>query len=240
MARLSALSLPSANASPAGDAAARPVLSQIAASMTIPFILRGQQLVTIVPEPAAPFPGPRGDPGAGAPLAALGRLIADTRSASPAVTCGLSELSLRPSLLPMASARPSRRSIWGSDSSAPGSSSATKTWESTRLLLQIGDMSQLSLFAAEVLGPLLDYDATHKVDLITTLSIYLSQHESLKQTARLLRLHVNTVAYRIQRVQQLTELDLADPEERLLAHVAMKIIEVRGAGDMSAALNTRA
>lgn len=238
VARLSAVGPPTANASPAGDAAARPVLSQIAASMTIPFILRGQQLVTIVPEPLAPIsPAPARDPGAETPLAALGRLIAGAKSASPGVTCGVSELVTAPELAPHGLRQAEQAIELGIRLERSGQLIRYEDLGIYRLLLQIGDMSQLSLFAAEVLGPLLDYDATHKVDLITTLSTYLSQHESLKQTARLLRLHVNTVAYRIQRVQQLTELDLADPEERLLAHVAMKIIEVRGAGDMSAALN---
>ncbi len=100
-----------------------------------------------------------------------------------------------------------------------------------RLLLQIGDMHQLWRFAEDVLGPLIGYDATHKVDLTGTLSAYLSQHESLKQTARVLRVHVNTVAYRIQRIGQLTSLDLADPDDRLIAHVAVKIIESQRAGN---------
>jgi len=63
-----------------------------------------------------------------------------------------------------------------------------------RLLLQVGDMHQLWQFAQDVLGPLIDYGARHKVDLVGTLSVYLNQHESLKQTARVLRIHVNTVA----------------------------------------------
>jgi hypothetical protein len=59
------------------------------------------------------------------------------------------------------------------------------------------------------------------------LSIYLNQHASLKQTARVLGIHVNTVSYRIQRVERLTSLDLANPDHRLSAHVAAKIIESR-------------
>ena len=94
-----------------------------------------------------------------------------------------------------------------------------------RLLLQIGDMHQLRQFAEDVLGALIDYDARHKVDLIGTLSVYLNQHESLKQTARVLRVHVSTVTYRIQRIEQLTSLDLTNPDHRLSAHVAAKIIE---------------
>ena len=58
----------------------------------------------------------------------------------------------------------------------------------------------------------------------------LNQHESLKQTARILRVHVNTVSYRIQRIEQLTTLDMADPDDRLVAHVAVKIVESRKTG----------
>jgi purine catabolism regulator len=100
-----------------------------------------------------------------------------------------------------------------------------------RLLLQIGDMHQLWQFAEDVLGPLIEYDARHKVDLVGTLSVYLNQHESLKQTARVLRVHVNTVTYRVQRIQRLTSLDLTNPDHRLSAHVATKIIESNRAGN---------
>ena len=86
-------------------------------------------------------------------------------------------------------------------------------------------MHQLWQFARDVLGALIDYDARHKVDLVGTLSVYLNQHESLKQTARVLRVHVNTVTYRIQRIEQLTSLDLTNSDHRLSAHVAAKIIE---------------
>lgn len=58
-----------------------------------------------------------------------------------------------------------------------------------------------------------------------TLSVYLGQHASLKQAARVLRVHANTIAYRMQRVEQLTLLDFDDAEDRLLAHVAVKIVE---------------
>lgn len=96
-----------------------------------------------------------------------------------------------------------------------------------RLLLQIGDMQQLWQFADEVLGPLIRYDATHKLGLVRTLSVFLGQRESLKQTARRLHVHANTVSYRLQRIEQLTPLDLANPEDRLVAHVAVKIFEAQ-------------
>jgi sugar diacid utilization regulator len=94
-----------------------------------------------------------------------------------------------------------------------------------RLLLQIGDIPQLWDFAEEVLGSVINYDATHTVGLISTLSVYFSQRDSVKRTARRLQVHANTVSYRIRRIEQLSSLDLTDPDDRLLAHVAIKIVE---------------
>ncbi len=86
-------------------------------------------------------------------------------------------------------------------------------------------MNQLVQYAVDVLGPVIDYDARRKSDLLGTLSVYLNQRESPKQSARVLRVHVNTVLYRVQRIEALTSLDLANPDDLLSAHVATKIIE---------------
>lgn len=99
-----------------------------------------------------------------------------------------------------------------------------------RLLLQIGDERALTSFADAVLGPIIRYDATHKLALVHTLSVFLNQRESLKQAARRLHVHANTVTYRLQRIEQLTPLRLSDPDDRLVAHVAVKILEFQQAG----------
>jgi PucR family transcriptional regulator, purine catabolism regulatory protein len=96
-----------------------------------------------------------------------------------------------------------------------------------RLLLQIGDERRLTSFAESILGPVIRYDATHKLALIDTLSVFLNQRESLKQAARRLHVHANTVTYRLQRIEQLIPLRLSDPDDRLLAHVAVKILELQ-------------
>jgi DNA-binding PucR family transcriptional regulator len=89
-------------------------------------------------------------------------------------------------------------------------------------------MQHLMGFARDVLGPLLDYDTEHRTELVHTLSVYLHQHGSHKQSARILHLHTNTVAYRIARIETITGLDLNDPDDRLIAHVAVKIIKSQG------------
>ncbi|MBO0893248.1 MAG: helix-turn-helix domain-containing protein, partial [Acidimicrobiales bacterium] len=39
---------------------------------------------------------------------------------------------------------------------------------------------------------------------------------------------VNTVSYRLRRIESLSGLDLSDPDDRLVAHVALKIVEGLG------------
>jgi DNA-binding PucR family transcriptional regulator len=61
--------------------------------------------------------------------------------------------------------------------------------------------------------------------------VYLHHHGSHKQSARTLHLHTNTVAYRVARIEAISRLDLGDPDDRLIAHVAVKIIEAQGTAE---------
>ena len=200
------------------------VMSRLARATPWPVVTRGSELVMIVPEPQPDSPGRRRDRGgydvARAVLAGLPRI----GGPSPELTCGVSEPTGRPELAPQALQQAEHAIEMGTRLGRGGQVVRYEELGIYRLLLQIGDMHELGQFAEDVLGPLIDYDATHKVELIGTLAAYLHQHESLKQTARVLRVHVNTVAYRIQRIEQLSSLDLADADDRLIAHVAVKIL----------------
>ena len=58
-----------------------------------------------------------------------------------------------------------------------------------------------------------------------TIRTYLANNNSLQSTARELYVHVNTAAYRVQRIQAITGLDLAKTEDCLLARVALMVLE---------------
>jgi DNA-binding PucR family transcriptional regulator len=81
-------------------------------------------------------------------------------------------------------------------------------------------------FVREWLGPLLDYDARHHADLITTLSRYLESGGSYDATSEALLIHRSTVRYRLQRIREITGHDLGDVETRLNLHVATRIRNV--------------
>lgn len=142
-----------------------------------------------------------------------------------AATCGLSERLDRPELAPSGFRQAEQAIELGIRLGRAGGLIRYDDLGIYRLLFRIGDSRQLWRFAEDVLGALLRYDASHPPDLVHTLSVYLHHHGSLKQTARALRLHANTVAYRAQRIEQITGLDLTDPDDRLVAHIAVKIIE---------------
>jgi sugar diacid utilization regulator len=94
-----------------------------------------------------------------------------------------------------------------------------------RLLFHVKDPGELRGFIDQVLGALLAYDQRHQAHLVLTLSTFLANNGNLQATARDLSLHVNSVAYRLQRIQTIAGLNLEQAEDRLLAQVALKILD---------------
>ena len=137
--------------------------------------------------------GPEGGARAGNQAAAHVAPLRPPRTGGTQVTYGLSDPADRPELAPQALRQAQHAIDLGIRIGRTGQAISYSELGIYRLLLQIGDMHQLWRFAEDVLGALIEYDARHKVDLVRTLSIYLNQRVSLKQTARVLRVHVNTV-----------------------------------------------
>jgi sugar diacid utilization regulator len=200
-------------------------LTRLAGSLPYATAIRGPELVMLLPEQAPPDTPARNVGGNAHFPVAPAQLLLRHQADAAELTCGLSELSRWPELAPQALRQAQHAIDLGIRLGRAGQTTSYEELGIYRLLLQIGDMQQLWQFAKDVLGSLIDYDTRHKADLVGTLSAYLNQRESLKQTARVLRVHVNTVTYRIQRIEQLTSLDLTNPDHRLSAHVAAKIIE---------------
>jgi sugar diacid utilization regulator len=203
---------------------AEELLTRLAGSIQGAAAIRGPELVMLLPEPdGTASPARKTGANTGPPEAHIQLLL--RLAGAGKLTCGLSELAQWPEMAPQALQQAQHAIDLGIRLGRAGQTICYEELGIYRLLLQVGDMHQLWQFAQDVLGPLIDYDARHKVDLVGTLSVYLNQHESLKQTARVLRVHVNTVTYRIQRIERLASLDLTNPDHRLSAHVATKIIE---------------
>lgn len=78
-----------------------------------------------------------------------------------------------------------------------------------------------TIFSARTLGPLADSDTASRHTLLETLEVFLAHNCSWARTAEALHLHVNTVHYRIDRVQVLTGRDLSRLDHKLDLRAAL-------------------
>lgn len=62
-------------------------------------------------------------------------------------------------------------------------------------------------------------------ELLTTLKIFLESESNYNTAAQKLFLHSNTIRYRIGKIQEICNIDLEDPIERLKAEISLKFIE---------------
>ncbi|MEU6129951.1 helix-turn-helix domain-containing protein [Saccharopolyspora sp. NPDC047091] len=77
----------------------------------------------------------------------------------------------------------------------------------------------------KLLGPLLAYDEAHAADLVRTLRVFLECSGSWSRCAARLHLHVNTLRYRIGRVEQITGRKLGNLSARVDFHLALQLLD---------------
>ena len=90
------------------------------------------------------------------------------------------------------------------------------------LLASVPEEVQTS-YRERLLGPLLEYDRDHRSDLVQTLEQFLAHSGSWQRCAADMHVHVNTLRYRIGRVEELTGRDLSSLEHRVDLFLALKL-----------------
>ena len=90
------------------------------------------------------------------------------------------------------------------------------------LALRERNLAHLQRFYEDALGPLVAHDQRKQSDLIRTLSGFFAANGNLAKAAQELDVHRNTLVYRLERIADLTELDLDDSDNRLILHLALK------------------
>jgi sugar diacid utilization regulator/putative methionine-R-sulfoxide reductase with GAF domain len=91
-----------------------------------------------------------------------------------------------------------------------------------RLLLEVQNPLALSRFVDETLGPLVRYQEGRRTPLVETLERLSAEHWNRRAAARALHLHVNSLAYRIQRIEALLGVSLEDAETRVALSIALR------------------
>lgn len=105
---------------------------------------------------------------------------------------------------------------------AVGRVSSYRNLGAFRLLLEVQNPAAVSRFVDETLGPLLRYQRGRRTPLVETLEHLSAQHWNRRAAARSLHLHVNSLSYRVQRIEQLLAVSLEDAETRVALSIALR------------------
>jgi DNA-binding PucR family transcriptional regulator len=96
------------------------------------------------------------------------------------------------------------------------------------LLLELRDLAAAR--GERPVGPvarLLAYDEHTDSDLTETLEAWLDSLGDVRAAAAALFIHPNTLRYRLRRLEEVSGLDIADPEQRFAAMIQLRILAPR-------------
>ena len=147
---------------------------------------------------------------------------------------GRSRITEDPSELPRAASE----ALLAANVAQGSADSAALAFEQTgayRLLLSSmsENPSELQRFFAETVEPLVAYDEQYETDLVRTLETFLEADGNVAGTAQRLFTHRHTIYYRLERVRELSGLDVSssDGREKLsLGLKAMRVLGIASAG----------
>lgn len=96
---------------------------------------------------------------------------------------------------------------------------------SVELLLATAPAEARAAFRASLLSPLLDYDADHGTELVRTLRVFLDCSGSWTKAAETMFVHVNSLRYRMRRVEELTGRDLGSLADQAALLLALRLAD---------------
>ncbi len=91
-----------------------------------------------------------------------------------------------------------------------------------RMLAAVDDLTDVEAFVRKWLGALASYDERKHTELVKTLIQYLQHGGGYEATSRALSVHRSTLKYRLQRIRELSGLDLGDPETHFNLQLATR------------------
>lgn len=74
-----------------------------------------------------------------------------------------------------------------------------------------------------ILGPAIEYDRTHRTELVRSIEVWLAHDRSTGRAARALHVHPNTLAYRLRRFAELTKQDVGRMSDLIDVWLALRV-----------------
>jgi sugar diacid utilization regulator len=102
---------------------------------------------------------------------------------------------------------------------------------SLRFLLNAPDQGELMSLVITHIGPLAEHDRERQSDLLATLRVFLDKGGNQRRAAERCCIHMSTLKYRLRRIQDLLDRDLADATVRFDLMLALKVLDLLRAAD---------
>jgi PucR family transcriptional regulator, purine catabolism regulatory protein len=99
-----------------------------------------------------------------------------------------------------------------------------------RFLVSVDNVEDAHSFVDETLGSLFTYERSRDGELIRTLRTYFRSNGALQATASELSIHVSTLRYRLERIESLANIELANPETRFSLQLALRFEDLSRSG----------
>ena len=103
------------------------------------------------------------------------------------------------------------------------------SFEDTALFYMLQNASgefPVKICSSEKVRLLWEYDKEHQTEFYKTLKVYLENNENAVKSARKLFIHRSTFLYRLERIKEMTGLDLNDPDMHLYCLLSYRILEL--------------
>ncbi|HET6885345.1 MAG TPA: helix-turn-helix domain-containing protein [Rubrobacteraceae bacterium] len=146
------------------------------------------------------------------------------------VSVGIGRYKRNPALLPDAYSEAEVALEIGHRIHGPSSVSTFEGTGTYKLLFRVlqENPEELEAFYAETLEPVVHYDSRYGTELVHTLTTYLENDASTVKTATGLFAHRHTIRYRLDRVGELTGLDVDKSEDRERLTLGIKAMQLLG------------
>ncbi|HEU4847586.1 MAG TPA: helix-turn-helix domain-containing protein, partial [Rubrobacteraceae bacterium] len=146
------------------------------------------------------------------------------------VSVGIGRYKSNPALLPDAYSEAEVALEIGHRINGPSSVSTFEGTGTYKLLFRVlqENPEELEAFYGETLEPVVRYDSRYGTELVHTLTTYLDNDASTVKTATDLFAHRHTIRYRLDRVGELTGLDVDKSEDREQLTLGIKAMQLLG------------
>lgn len=93
-------------------------------------------------------------------------------------------------------------------------------------------LRDIKSFCLQILGKIIEHDEKTDGDLLPTLRKLLDSSVNMKSTADSLFIHVNTLYYRVNKIQELLDIDFSDMDSRVNLFIAIKVWDTLKANNL--------